>query len=85
MVGTNSASITLLDSAIDLIQTIKAAREHVRGSSKTLEVTTKQLKGLTRSITFLKAEPRLQTADVVHQVSPVVDAGNELLVFFNSL
>ncbi|KAK8026536.1 hypothetical protein PG991_003592 [Apiospora marii] len=84
-VGTASAAITLFDSAIALIQKIKAAREHVRGTSKTLEDTTKKLEALHLSITFLKAEPNLHTASVVSQVSFVLDAGEELRAFFEKL
>ncbi|KAK7908672.1 hypothetical protein PG985_015975 [Apiospora marii] len=85
VIGTASAAITLFDSAIDLIQRIRAARGHVRGTTKTLEDTTKTLESLYLSITFLKAEPNLHTASVVGQVSFVLDAGEELRSFLEKL
>lgn len=68
-----------------MIQKIRVAREHVRGTSKTLEDTTKQLEALSRSITFLKAETHLHTPNVMNQTKHVISAGEELYAFFGKL
>ncbi|KAK6866233.1 hypothetical protein PG995_002761 [Apiospora arundinis] len=85
ILGTTSATVTLFETAVDIIQRIRAARQRVRATSRTLEDTTQQLDTLYHSIAFLKAESSLHTAHVVCQVSRLTDAANELNAFFEKL
>ncbi|KAK8019186.1 hypothetical protein PG990_004324 [Apiospora arundinis] len=75
----------MFESAVDLIKSVRAAYDHVRGTSKTLDHTSQQLETLYRSLALVQDEPNLRTARVINQVSRVEEAGKELQGFLEKL
>lgn len=78
VVGTASAVVGLLETAISLVKTIQAARRHVKDLPKALADTTTQLEGLVQSLNLVKSEPTLRTASVMWQVTAIIDVAEEL-------
>lgn len=76
--GTASAVVSLLETAISLVKTIQAARRQVKELPKTLSDTSTQLEGLVQSLNLVKSEPALQTASVMVQVEAIIDVAEEL-------
>lgn len=76
--GTASAVVSLLETAISLVRAIQSARRQVKELPKTLSDTATQLEGLVQSLSLVKSEPTLQTASVMLQVEAIVDVSEEL-------
>ncbi|KAG8162431.1 hypothetical protein KVR01_008196 [Diaporthe batatas] len=77
-IGTASAVISLLETAISLVRTIQTARKQVKDLPKVLSDTSAQLEGLVQSLILVKSEPNLQTASVMLQVTAIIDVAEEL-------
>lgn len=76
--GTASAVVSLLETAISLVRTIQYARRQVKELPKTLSDTSTQLERLVQSLNLVKSEPALQTASVMLQVEAIIDVAEEL-------
>lgn len=76
--GTTSAVVSLLETAISLVSTIQTAHRQVKELPKTLSDTSTQLQGLVQSLNLVKSEPALRTASVILQVEAIIDVAEEL-------
>lgn len=76
--GTVSAVVSLLETAISLVKTTQSARQQVKELPKKCSDTATQLEGLVQSLSLVKSEPALQTASVMSQVEAIIDVAEEL-------
>lgn len=77
-IGTASAVVALLETAISLVKTIQTTRRSVKDLPKILSDNSTQLEGLVQSLNLVKSEPNLQTASVMWQVTTIIDVAEEL-------
>lgn len=83
--GTTSAVVSLLETAIFLVRKIQNAHRQVKELQKTLSDSSTQLQGLVQSLNLVKSEPALRTASVMVQVDAIIDVAEELRVLLERL
>lgn len=85
VIGTTSAVVGLLGTAIAVVQRVQQARNTIRERSQTLENIAKQLSTLDSTLSLVKQEETLQTKSVEEQLNVIVEVGKELEIFFERL
>ncbi|KAK1834528.1 hypothetical protein QBC39DRAFT_343319 [Podospora conica] len=85
VLGSAATIVGILNAALSVINEIRIARERIKGSSKTLKETSARLNQLESSLTLIRAEPPLRTADIEAQVSAIALVTTELKAFFARL
>ncbi|CZR65953.1 uncharacterized protein PAC_15853 [Phialocephala subalpina] len=85
VLGTTSAIVALLETAINLIQRLRKARDSINRTSQTLDNITKQLNTLFSTLNLVKEEETLQTASVGQQLQAIVEVAKELSDFFDKV
>ncbi|CAM1501758.1 Fc.00g037420.m01.CDS01 [Cosmosporella sp. VM-42] len=84
-IGTASAIVALVSTALAFIQKIRKTRDGMKDGPKTLNELSTQLNDVSDSLRFLKQEPRLQVDIVEKQIILIVQITKEMNVFFEQL
>ncbi|PVH69642.1 hypothetical protein DL98DRAFT_522089 [Cadophora sp. DSE1049] len=77
--------VSLVGTAFSIIQTIRKAREAVKGASRTLDSVSSDLDSLQGTLKLIEDEPRLQTQGVQETLNVLIAKEKELQTFFDTL